>query len=538
MEAFAFITFLLSIIFCSAFYFIRSMHMFQLNSYKAAGQFKWFAENKKWIALNSLTPLFVIAFMISSEWWLDKLPWIGSSFKLFELTLTIFVIILSSILIFGVVLFGRRKIKIKKPLVYTHRVIRMCITAVIFYITMFFCLWFWFLLEYSTMLLLPLFIPFALLLPIIANIINSPIEKLNNLRYINDARRIIAGSPNLVTIGITGSYGKTSIKFFLHKLLSVKYNTLMTPESFNTTLGVVKTIRNDLKATHEIFICEMGLKWRGDIKEICEIVKPKHSILTSIGPQHLETMKTLQNIIDEKFEIANCIDSERGGMVFLNCDNEHIRRRKLDKNVIKYGLIDDQKDYLATDISVSEKGTSFSVNGVRFETRLLGAHNVQNITGAIACAHKMGIEMHELIRPVKQLEPVPHRLQIINRGTDIIIDDAFNSNPVGAGAALDVLRLFEGVRFLVTPGMIELGEREFELNKALGFHAAECCDFAVLIGEKQAAPIKSGLLENGFPEEKIKVFKTLNKGLDFVYAAEVGGAKKIILLENDLPDNY
>jgi UDP-N-acetylmuramoyl-tripeptide--D-alanyl-D-alanine ligase len=456
----------------SVLLFIRSMHMFQLNSYKNIAHLKWlFTNPHKWLSIK----------------------------------------------------------KAKKPLVYTPRVLRMLVTSLLVFGTAEIIIW-W---NFSFTLLAFALLPLALFLPIIANIINSPIEKLNNLRYINDAKRIINNSPNLVTIGITGSYGKTSTKFFLHKLLSVKFNTLMTPESFNTTLGVVKTIRNELKATHEIFICEMGLKWRGDIKEICEIVKPKHSILTSIGPQHLETMKTLQNIIDEKFEVVNCIDD---GMVFLNYDNEHIKARKLEKNIVRYGLIEGEKDYLASDISVSENGTAFTVNGIRFETRLLGAHNVQNITGAIACAHKMGIELQALIRPVRQLEPVPHRLQIINRGADIIIDDAFNSNPVGANAALDVLKMFGGLRFLVTPGMVELGEREFELNKAFGFHAAGCCDYAVLIGEKQAVPIKSGLLENSFPEEKIQVFKTLNEGLEFVDG--ISSEQKVILLENDLPDNY
>ncbi|MCL2637332.1 MAG: UDP-N-acetylmuramoyl-tripeptide--D-alanyl-D-alanine ligase [Oscillospiraceae bacterium] len=447
------------------------------------------------------------------------------------------------LLIASTLILGRRKVKVKKRLVFTPRVIRMCISAGIFYAALFIGFYFlvaFFIEQYNDSViwlvgLAPLFIPFSLLLPIIANIINSPIEKLNNLRYINDAKRIIDNHKNLITIGITGSYGKTSTKFFLHKLLSVKYNTLMTPESFNTTLGVVKTIRNDLKATHEIFICEMGLKWLGDIKEICEIVKPRHSILTSIGPQHLETMKTLDNIINEKFEIVNAINTD-DGMVFLNYDNEHIASRKVEKNIVRYGLTAGNKDYCASDISVSEKGTAFTVNGVRFETRLLGAHNVQNITGAIACANRLGIELKDLVLPVKRLEPVPHRLQIINKGTDIIIDDAFNSNPVGASSALDVLKAFNGLRILVTPGMVELGEKEFELNKSFGFHAGECCDYAVLIGEKQAVPIKAGLLENNFPDEKIHVFKTLNEGLEFVY--KIDSEQKVILLENDLPDNY
>jgi UDP-N-acetylmuramoyl-tripeptide--D-alanyl-D-alanine ligase len=454
--------------------FIRSMHMFQLNMYKNAVHFKWLINN----ALLAVIPT-----------------------------------------------------KAKKPLVYTPRVIRMCISTGIIYGLIVFLL-----VYYETDVIL--FLVLTLLssfLPIIANIINTPIEKLNNLRYINDAKRIINSHKNLITIGITGSYGKTSTKFFLQKLLSVKYDTLMTPESFNTTMGVVKTIRNDLKPTHEIFICEMGLMWKGDIKELCEIAKPKHSVLTSIGPQHLETMKTQENITAEKFEIVNCISD---GMVFLNYDNEFIINHDVSgKNVIRYGLIKGNKDYLAENLSVSEKGTSFTVNGVNFTTRLLGAHNVQNITGAIAVAHKMGIELKDLVQPVKRLEPVAHRLEIINKGNSVIIDDAFNSNPVGARAALDVLRMFDGTRFLVTPGMVALGEKEYELNKEFGAYAHNCCDFAVLIGEKQAVPIKAGLLENNFDENKIKIFKTINEGLEYINSME-SEKQKIILLENDLPDNY
>ena len=124
---------------------------------------------------------------------------------------------------------------------------------------------------------------------------------------------------NITVIGITGSYGKTSVKFYLNKLLSAKYNVLMTPESFNTPLGVVKTIRTSLKATHEIFICEMGAKNINDIKEICDIVHPKHGVITSIGPQHLESFKTVENVVKTKFELADAID--KNGMVFLNYEN-------------------------------------------------------------------------------------------------------------------------------------------------------------------------------------------------------------------------
>ena len=154
---------------------------------------------------------------------------------------------------------------------------------------------------------------------LIADIVNKPINHMINKKYINEAKKIINGMPNLIVIGVTGSYGKTSTKNFLYKLLSSKYNVLMTPKNYNTTLGVTMTIRNELKATHEIFICEMGATRVNDIKEICDIVKPKYGIITSVGPQHLESFKTIENVIKTKFELADSIPQE--GLVLLNYDN-------------------------------------------------------------------------------------------------------------------------------------------------------------------------------------------------------------------------
>jgi len=156
----------------------------------------------------------------------------------------------------------------------------MCVTSILVSFVVYFLFINNIFFVYRTLLILPAGLFFGELLPILANIINTPIERLNNRRYINHAKQIINARPDLITIGITGSYGKTSTKYYLHKLLSVKFNTLMTPESYNTTLGVVKTVRGELRPTHEVFICEMGMKWKGDIKEICDIVKPRHAMIT------------------------------------------------------------------------------------------------------------------------------------------------------------------------------------------------------------------------------------------------------------------
>jgi UDP-N-acetylmuramoyl-tripeptide--D-alanyl-D-alanine ligase len=313
----------------------------------------------------------------------------------------------------------------------------------------------------------------------------------------------------------------------------------MTPESYNTTMGVVKTIRNDLRPTHEMFICEMGMMWKGDIAELCEIAKPKHAMLTSIGPQHLETMKTQENIIEEKFSITNPITD---GICFLNYDNEFINSRKLDRKIVKYGLSENAADYRATDVAVSENGTSFTVRKgdeqVKFETPLIGSHNIQNIVGAIAVAHSLGVPLNDLVLPVKRLECAPHRLEIKPAGQNIIIDDSFNSNPVGAKAALDALASFDGCKILITPGMVELGDKSHELNKAFGAQAAEVCDYILLIAHRQSIEFSDGVEETGFPKDNLRLFTSFDDG--YIHAVNYleTTEKKIILIENDLPDNY
>ena len=172
-----------------------------------------------------------------------------------------------------------------------------------------------------------------------------------------------------------------------------------------------------------------------------------------------------------------------------------------------------------------------------FHTRLVGNHNVQNIAGAIAVAHTLGIPMEKLKYPVKQLESVEHRLQLKKQGNRIILDDAYNSNKSGFEAALDTLAMFKELRILMTPGMVELGEKQYDENKEVGIYAADKCDYAVLIGKEQTKPIQDGLLEAGFAQNRMIVVDTLQEAFQMVNAIP-DEKQKVVLIENDLPDNY
>lgn len=470
--------------------------------------------------------------------------------------------LIAACLMNGMTILVNKPHEAKKPLVYTPRVRRMLVTTGILY----------FLSVLAVLLpelrmraaggvvltspgimaqpVYPMFrnIAFVLLLlfvlqpflVLLVNGLNHPIEKGIDRYYINDAARILREMPNLKIIGVTGSYGKTSVKYYLSTLLAAQYNVLYTPGNYNTTLGVVRTIRERMKPFHEVFICEMGAREVGDIKEICDLVHPDYGIITSIGPQHLQSFHTIENIVATKFELADAIPES--GKVFLNYDNSYIREKKINKSVVSYGTAEERVDFRAYDIAVSPRGSSFRMKDetgreFEFHTRLVGSHNVQNIAGAIAVAHTLGIPMEKLIYPVKQLESVPHRLQLVKQGERILIDDAYNSNRNGFEAALDTLAMFKELRILLTPGMVELGEKQYEENKAVGVYAADKCDYAVLVGAEQTKPIQDGLSEAGFPENRMILVDTLQEAFRMVNAIP-NEKQKVILIENDLPDNY
>lgn len=498
---------------------IYATHMFQLNSYKNETQIKWHIKNSFDFFKKTVFLILGIILALTVK-------------NTFVLVICVLIASLISIVL-------NFPPKAKKPLVYTKRIVRLLITDLLIYIAFNLCN---FLLVDNIQLQFILQMTFCILAPfvlLLANFINMPIELAINNYYINDAKKIIRSHKSLITIGVTGSYGKTSVKFMLGTLLGAKYNVLVTPESYNTPLGITKTIRKSLRATHDIFVCEMGAKYVGEIKEICNIVNPNHGIITSIGPQHLETFKTLENVIKTKFELADSLPDS--GMLFLNGEDINIRSNHHYSSAITYGF-SSNNNYYASDICVSSKGTSFIVHHnseqTMFNTVLLGQHNVLNLLGAIAICCELGIELNKLPPFVKIIQPVEHRLQLSHQGNTTVIDDAYNSNPSGVKAAMNVLSLFDGFKIVVTPGMVELGDIQEEENYKFGALMAKVCDFVVLVGPKQTAPILKGLTDNGFDSANIFITSDLTEGANKAFSLQSNNSNKIVLFENDLPDNY
>lgn len=433
----------------------------------------------------------------------------------------------------------RRQKNAIKPLVVTARVTRMYATAGVFLAVLGIIAA---LLPASRALMMAMCVLwlFTPLLALLANLVNRPLERAVAKHYIHDAQRILASHTGLRVIGVTGSYGKTSTKYILGRMLSERFDVLITPGSYNTPMGVVRTVREQLKGTTEVFVCEMGAKQVGDIKEICDICHPDMGVITSIGPQHLNTFHSMENIVSTKFELADAV-LERGGRVFCNMENEFIRDRAKNLPCTGYGL-SPKAGVWAGNVSFGRGGASFEIHAgercIPVHTKLLGSHAVLNITAAAAVAVELGLTDTEIKVAVSQLAPVPHRLELkgfVNHS--LLIDDAYNSNPEGCLAAVKVLNSFEGMKkIIVTPGLVELGEREYECNFALGAAAAKVCDEMILVGEQRSVPLADGARSANYPSEKLVVVKSFQEALQRLktYAER----DTVVLIENDLPDNY
>ena len=515
------------------FEFRRDLMMFQQNSYRPERYMRWLRQSGDTTSGRRLCGIFVALFCMS-----------GFGVPRFALICaTLFSIYVGAAL--------ARK-KYKKPLVMTARAKRLLtvdflVTLIIAGLVM--SASFAGLLGKRPMpwyaIAVTLLVVYCIshIIMLISAFLLRPVEEGINRKFYNRAKETLESMPDLKIIGITGSYGKTSTKHYLHRILSEQMETLMTPGSYNTTLGVVRTVNEKLKPYHQAFIVEMGAKQNGDIKEICDLVHPLTGIITAVGPQHLETFKTIENVRDTKFELADALP--RDGHAILNNDYEIIANRNVANcNAIRYSCGENEADYIATEIEVVPEGTRFKLKSpdgrlLAFETRLLGKYNIANLSAAIIVALLMGLDEEKIRYSVSRIEPVEHRLSLKRLPSGVtILDDAFNSNPAGASMAVEVLSAMKtGRRIIITPGMIELGDRQFELNRKLGRQIAESgIDYAVVVGQYNKDAIAEGLEESGMNREHILYFNTFLEANAWMVAFAQSG--DVVLIENDLPDTF
>ena len=492
------------------------IHMFQLASYRNSRYFRWLVPGN----IIGIKRLFAVAMLAATF-----IPgYFGSGFAT-GVTAAAWFYCFSE--------------KFKTPLVYTMRVKRLFVTNIILFAiiatlaVLFAGTW--------AMAIIGAALVLSNLIMLLANLVNTPIEKAINRHYYNDAKRIIESNKGLIVIGVTGSFGKTSTKNYLAGVLAEKYNVLVTPGNFNTLLGVIRTIREHLRPYHQVFIVEMGAKQTNDIKEICDLVHPTIGIVTAVGEMHLETFKTIENIQNTKFELINSLPAD--GLGVINNDSQYISSYNgitSPCKLIRYA-VDGNGDYKATDVRYGANGVSFTLNGgEQFNSRLLGAGNLLNILAATAVADHLGVPVNKQKNAIARLQPVEHRLSMKVSNGITVLDDAYNSNPQGAKMALGVLKGFtvgEGnKRIVITPGFVEMGTRQAQANKELGRTIAQSCDYAIVVNATNRDAIKSGIDDGGLPQEKYFLADSLNHA--HAHLAQILKAGDVVLYENDLPDNF
>jgi len=381
-----------------------------------------------------------------------------------------------------------------------------------------------------------------------SNFVLRPLEEHVNRRYLREAAaRLSRVAP--AVIGITGSYGKTTTKHILAHVLSAAAPTLATPASVNTELGVTRVIREELKAHHRYFVVEMGAYGPGSIANLCRLAAPQLGLITSVGLAHLERFGTLETVFQAKFELAEDLKA-RGGKAIVNAAGvpEPLLQNYLPSNP---GLVlcgeKETRFPLAARIRSVHQGpeglaVTLDLNGRLLELAvpLYGKHNAANVMLAATAAAELGLAPEVIRAALKTLAQIPHRLEVIrNPKGPTVIDDAYNSNPLGFESALMVLSVVAkkgGRRILVTPGMVELGPAHHAEHARLGRIAALHADIALIVGPERMAAFIAAFNAAKPAGAELRAFGVQKEAE--AWARANAGPADTILFENNLPDLY
>jgi len=306
-----------------------------------------------------------------------------------------------------------------------------------------------------SVLLFPLLLLAAdILTPLIISLIilvSKPFSWIFCQRMLYLAKKKREQFKDLIVIGISGSYGKTSTKEFLFEILSEKYRVLKTKKNINAEIGIAKTILEDLKPEHQVFIAEIGAYNIGKIREVCRVLQPKIGVLTGINEQHLATFGSQKNIIKAKHEIIECS---------------------------QLGLEKDKIDLRAENIVIEKEYVSFMVKGVNFKVNVLGSHNIENILLAARTAQELGMSLEEISTACLKIKPAG--MTLLKKEGPVVINSSYSANPTGVIADLDYLNIYQGKKLIIMPCLIELGKSSKEIHQRIGRKINQVCDLAVI----------------------------------------------------------
>ena len=374
-----------------------------------------------------------------------------------------------------------------------------------------------------------------------ANAVLASYERHVQQLFEADARRKVQQIAPLI-IGITGSYGKSSSKAMLGHILQFDAPTLAASGSINTLMGITRHIREELVFGHRFLVVEMGAFQRGSIRRLCELTPPSAGLITAVGDMHLERFGSTEEIVKAKSELAQAVPP--GGILVVNADSPgalRIAKASGDRRVLLYGEVSPE------DLDTRVEQIQFSKQGTRFELRtrdrvyscttpLLGRPIILNLAGAFTLASALGMDPEVIVAALRTLKPVSNRLEVIEERGIIWIRDAYNSNQFGFRAALEVVSAMPVARrFLVTPGVIELGVDQSKVNRALASEAAAVCDATVIVSETNREAFVAGFRDAGLETRLVAV---ANRSAAFNWLRDTLREGDAVILENDLPDLY
>ena len=382
------------------------------------------------------------------------------------------------------------------------------------------------------------YVPFAvmpLLLPILlflANAFMGIFEDARNNKFVKRAGQVL-DKKEILRIAVVGSYGKTSVKNILESILSEKYAVAATPASYNTPIGIAKTVHSPDFQGKEVLLAEMGARRAGDIAQLCEIVKPEYAILTGVCEQHIETFGSLKNVWQAKKEVFDYAQKVVCGsdlQKWVTQESLQTREKAIFSNAVK--IKDVCLQATKTDFVLCINGEEFSI-----QTKLLGNAAVENILLSAMLAHELGLTAQDIVRGIEKIEYIPHRLQLLERNSIYIIDDGYNCNPKGAEESLLALARFAGKKCVVTPGIVECGVLEEEINGKLGEQIAKHgFDKVILVGDTLVGTVKKGYVQAEGDMDKLFNAKTLEDASamlsDWLQSGDA------VLFLNDLPDVF
>ncbi|WP_428024644.1 Mur ligase family protein [Arcobacter sp.] len=396
--------------------------------------------------------------------------------------------------------------KLDKPLVLTSRVQRFL--AILLFVTFSISL-LCFVSENcrSAGLFIPLFI---------AYLVSFSLERIFFISFKHKAKKRLQGIADLKIIAITASYGKTSIKNYLYQILKTKFHAYKTPRSVNTLAGLVLDVNRDLPDNADIYIAEAGARMQGDIEEISNFLQQDYAILGQVGEQHMEYFKTIDNIIHTKMEI---LKSPKMIKAFVHESVPILDYEKIVKFPNNLNITMSNLDGIWFDIEIDGKQE-------HFHAPILGSFNAVNLTACILMAKELGMSIDQIKIALDKIKPVEHRLQKIEAGGKVIIDDSFNGNFEGMLEAVNLCSEYKGRKVIITPGLVESND---ETNILLAKEINKHFDYVILTGS-----LNTHLFSDNIDKNKQFILKDKSKMEEIL--AEKTRAGDLILFANDAPN--